>query len=77
MKKKTLLLMYMLVSVVWVYAQTKIVTGKVQDENGALLGNVSVQVKGTKLGTVSSVDGTFSLSVPATAKTLVFSIIEL
>lgn len=76
MKKKTLLLMYMLVSVVWVYAQTKIVTGKVQDENGALLGNVSVQVKGTKLGTVSSVDGTFSLSVPATAKTLIFSLLN-
>ncbi|HCL05792.1 MAG TPA: SusC/RagA family TonB-linked outer membrane protein [Chitinophagaceae bacterium] len=76
MKKKTLLLMYMLVSVVWIYAQTKTVTGKVQDESGVPLANVSVQVKGTRLGAVSAADGTFSLSVPSTAKTLIFSLLN-
>lgn len=76
MKKKILLLMYMLVSVVWIYAQTKTVTGKIQDESGTPLGNVSVQAKGTKLGTVSLADGTFSLSVPSTTSTLVFSLLN-
>ena len=76
MKKKILLLMYMLVSVVWMYAQTKTVTGKVQDESGTPLSNVSIQVKGTKQGTVSSGTGEFSLSVPSNATTLVFSLLN-
>jgi len=76
MKKKILLLMYMLVSVVWIYAQTRTVTGRVQDESGLPLGNVSVQVKGTKQGTISSGSGEFSLSVPSNATTLVFSLLN-
>lgn len=49
------------------------VSGKVTDDKGAPLSNVSVQVKGTRTGTVTKADGTYSLAVPAGAKTLVFS----
>jgi len=49
------------------------ITGKVTDDKDAPVGNVSVTVKGTKTGTVTKADGTYSLTVPATAKSLVFS----
>lgn len=49
------------------------ISGKVTDEKGAPIPNVSILVKGTQNGTVSNIDGSFSLSVPANAKALVFS----
>ena len=52
-------------------AQTKQVSGKVTDSSGAPLEAASVTVKNTRLGTVSGADGSFSLNVPVTAKTLV------
>lgn len=55
------------------FAQSKTITGKVTDENGNPLTDVSVVVKGTLSGTTSGPDGAYSLSVPSTAKTLVFS----
>ncbi len=57
-------------------AQQKTITGKVTDEKGTPLVNVSVIIKGTSTGTVTKTDGSFSLNVPATAKTLVFSSVE-
>ncbi|HEY0356494.1 MAG TPA: carboxypeptidase-like regulatory domain-containing protein, partial [Flavisolibacter sp.] len=49
------------------------VTGKVTDDKGSPLPNVSVMVKGTNVGTVTNSDGTYSLSVPANGRVLVFS----
>lgn len=49
------------------------VTGKVTDDKNTPLPNVSVQVKGTSAGTITKEDGTFSLTVPANGRTLVFS----
>jgi TonB-linked SusC/RagA family outer membrane protein len=40
------------------------ITGKVTNENGAGIGNVSVLLKGTDLGTVTNADGSFSLRIP-------------
>lgn len=51
----------------------KTVTGKVTDDNGNPLPNVSVVVKGTPTGTVTKADGTFSITVPANAKQLEIS----
>src|SRR6185503_3044133 len=53
--------------------QTRSVSGKVTDASGSPLPNVSVMVKGTSTGTTTKSDGTFSLSVSTSAKTLVFS----
>jgi len=55
-----------------VWAQ-RTVTGRVTDERNNPLPNVSIQIKGTNSGTVSKEDGSFSLVVPANAKTLLFS----
>ncbi len=51
------------------------VTGKVTDENGAGLPGVTVVLKGTTQGTVTDLDGNFSLNVPDGQEngTLVFS----
>lgn len=54
-------------------AQSHTVKGKVTDDKGAPVPNASVLVKGTTIGTATGSDGTFALSVPASAKILVFS----
>src|SRR5882724_4067029 len=54
-------------------AQDKIIHGKVTDDKGLPIPNVSVVVKGVGHGTSTGADGTFTLSVPATARTLVIS----
>lgn len=56
------------------YSQTKI-TGKVSSEEGETLPGVSVVVKGTTQGTVTDIDGSYSISVPSDASTLVFSFV--
>jgi TonB-linked SusC/RagA family outer membrane protein len=59
------------------FAQNKAITGKVTSAtDGTSLPGVSVTVKGNaKIGTQTDVNGNFKLSVPADAKTLVFSYI--
>lgn len=49
------------------------VTGRVTDDKGAPIPNVSVVVRGTPTGTVTKADGTFSLTVPANARQLEIS----
>lgn len=59
-----------------VLGQDKVVSGKVtSNDDGSALPGVSVLVKGTSVGTTSNVDGTYSLSIPKDATTLVFSFI--
>ncbi len=45
-------------------AQTKHLTGIISDENGEPIIGASVMLKGTTIGTVTDVDGRFSLNVP-------------
>ena len=54
------------------FAQTT-AAGKVIDPSGAGLQGITVTVKGTKNATATNADGNFSISIPAGAKTLVFS----
>ena len=53
-------------------AQNKKVTGTVRDNTGSALSNVSVQVKGTNIGTLTDANGGFSLNVTGGSR-LVFS----
>lgn len=55
----------------------KTITGKVTDEKGDPIPNASVMVKGSTTGTVTSNDGMFSITLPANAKTLVFSSVNM
>ena len=59
-----------------VYAQDKTVTGKVISGTDQMpLPGVSVLVKGTSSGTVTNIDGEYTLTVPEASEVLVFSYI--
>jgi TonB-linked SusC/RagA family outer membrane protein len=73
MRKFVCMLLALLLLQAQLWAQSKTITGKVTDDAGAPIANVSVQVKGTNVGTVTKDDGTYSLSVSDNAKTLIFS----
>ncbi len=74
MRKLCINLIFLL-SVLTVFSQENItVTGNVKDDKGATLPGVTIAIKGTTNGTVTDIDGNYSLSVPAQA-TLVFSYI--
>ena len=75
--RKTMMFMLtvLVLSVQSLLAQTKTLTGKVTDNNGAPLAGASVMEKGTNNGTFTGQDGTFSLSVSDKAKALIVSAI--
>ena len=53
------------------FPQAATVTGKILGPDKTPLPNVSVQVKGTSTGAITSIDGTFSLQAPANAVLLI------
>jgi TonB-linked SusC/RagA family outer membrane protein len=55
--------------------QQKSVTGKITDESGQTLPGVAVVIKGTTNGTVSDIDGNFSIANIPDDATLVFSFV--
>nr|WP_319398548.1 SusC/RagA family TonB-linked outer membrane protein [uncultured Carboxylicivirga sp.] len=58
------------------FAQTTTITGTVTDsESGEPIPGVSVVVRGTTIGTITRVDGTYSLSVPEDATNLLYSFV--
>jgi TonB-linked SusC/RagA family outer membrane protein len=59
-----------------VFAQSRTITGRVSDaDDGSTLPGVSVVVKGTSIGTVTDIEGKFSLNIPQDAQTLVLSFV--
>jgi TonB-linked SusC/RagA family outer membrane protein len=76
MKRVVLLFLGFLLMGISGFAQMKTITGKVvsSDDNSSIPG-VSIVVKGTTLGTITNMDGTYSLQVPQTTKSLVFSFV--
>ena len=76
MRKVFLLLWGIVFFAVQAMAQRS-VSGKVTDEKGNPLQNVSVMVKGTTTGTTTRADGTYTLTVPANGKALVFSSVDM
>ena len=56
------------------FSQNKVISGKVVDsKDGSPLQGVTVNARNSTTTTVTATDGTFRLSIPATAKSLVFS----
>lgn len=51
----------------------RVISGSVTDDSGEALIGANVVVKGTSIGTITDIDGSFSLSVPDNATTLVVS----
>ncbi|MBX3257098.1 MAG: TonB-dependent receptor [Chitinophagaceae bacterium] len=73
MKRIGLIILYALACLPFGYTQSRVVTGRVTDEEkGTPLPGVSISVKGDKTGTATGADGKFSISAPARG-TLVFS----
>lgn len=76
MRKFTLLLLGVVLLASQALAQ-RTVSGKVTDDKGNPLPRVSVQVKGTQVGTTTNADGNYSLVVPANGQTLIFSSVDM
>lgn len=55
------------------WAQTKTISGKVNDEKGHPVAGASILVKGSTSGTSTDVAGTFKLTVPAATKSIIIS----
>jgi TonB-linked SusC/RagA family outer membrane protein len=76
--KKFLLLCFSFAFVLSVWAQERVITGRVSSaEDGSALPGVNVVVKGTTNGTVTDSDGKYSISIPSNGGSLVFSFIGL
>lgn len=72
-KSMSLLMAFMFVSI-FAWSQDRTIRGTVTDgETGEALPGVNVLVKGTTTGTITNVDGQYTLSVPSNAQTIVFS----
>src|SRR5947207_2762576 len=67
---------FLLCSMQFVFAQNKIVSGKVIDsKDGSVMSNASVNAKGTYIGTETDTNGNFTLTVPLSVKTLTIAYI--
>lgn len=55
--------------------QQKKITGKVSDPQGTPIPGATVVVAGTTVGTIADMDGNFTLTLPANAKTLIVSFV--
>ncbi|MCK9206976.1 MAG: SusC/RagA family TonB-linked outer membrane protein [Salinivirgaceae bacterium] len=77
MKRFTMLFVCLaMLGIQLVNAQQKTITGTVtSSEDGMSLPGVSVAVKGTTVGTITNINGQYSLGVSADAQTLVFSFV--
>jgi TonB-linked SusC/RagA family outer membrane protein len=75
MKRITLLLAcFILTAFQWINAQTVQVTGTItSSEDGLSLPGAAVVVKGTTIGSVTDLDGNYTINVPLSATSLVYS----
>src|ERR1700710_3033977 len=55
------------------FSQTKVITGKVNDDKGAPVQGASVAVKGANGGTTTDATGSFTLTVASSARSLIVS----
>ena len=58
-------------------SQNRTLTGRVTDEQGQPVPKASILLKGTRIGTTTNAEGNFALSIPANAKTVVISSINM
>ncbi len=76
--KKFLLMCFSFGFALSVWAQDRVVTGKLTSkEDGSVLPGVNVVLKGTTNGTVTDSEGSYKLTVPSTGGVLVFTFIGL
>lgn len=71
--KKHVFILFLLMAPLLVWSQTKDISGKVTDEFGEALPGAAVTVKGTQKGTLTDMDGAFTIKVSGNENTLVVS----
>lgn len=76
MRKLYLLLVGVVLFATQAMAQ-RTISGKVTDEKGNPIPNASVLARGTTTGTITKADGTYTLTVPAGTRALVFSAVDM
>lgn len=69
------LLIFCFMSTLSAIAQNKTISGKVEDTKGEALPGVSVSIKGTSKGTITDLEGNYTIQDIPTPATLVFSFI--
>lgn len=76
MKQKLLLVVIAVLSYFAAYSQNRTITGKVVDAaDGLPLPGVSIKAKGSPQFAQTTIQGTFTISVPSTVQSLVFSFV--
>ena len=75
MRKLLLIMSFVIAFCTGLNAQKTSLTGTVTGDDGLPIPGASVIVKGTTIGTVTNLDGQYTLQVPADATTLVFTFI--
>lgn len=74
--RKYLLLIIVSFATLQMFGQGRTITGKITDaDNGDYIPGVTVLLEGTQNGTISDIDGKYTILVPETGGTLVFSFI--
>ena len=58
-------------------AQTRTITGTVSDDKGSPLAGATITIKNTNTNTTTDASGRFSVSLPASARTIVVSYVEM
>ncbi|MEG1839435.1 MAG: carboxypeptidase-like regulatory domain-containing protein, partial [Bacteroidaceae bacterium] len=74
-QKLCLLLFLLIGSSLSILAQNKTISGLVKDASDFGAPGASVLIKGSTIGTITDIDGNYTLSVPVDAKQLVFSFV--
>ncbi len=77
MRKIILNVMILIACALTATAQDRVISGKVTDDAGNAVSGASVIVKGTKIGTSTNAAGEFTISAPASAKTLRISSVNM
>jgi TonB-linked SusC/RagA family outer membrane protein len=73
MMRKMMFLLVFLIGLSQAFGQEKAITGKVVDENGAVLPGATILLKGTAKGAVTDINGQYSINVPASGGVLIYS----
>ncbi len=73
MRRVLTMFLCMVLAVSSVLAQNRTITGKVADETGKLLEGASVQAKGSKSAVLTKADGSFSIQVAPSVKSIIVS----
>lgn len=76
MKRLTSLFLCLFLMFEFALAQTKEISGKVTSaEDGSSIPGATISLKGTTLGTITDMEGNYSLKIPANGETLIFSFV--